>query len=252
MSDAATQFNPKVFDGGYYSAIGDHLGERYLDYGFTKGTSGEVDFLIETLRLERGARILDVGCGVGRHSLELARRGYRVVGLDICSKFVKLAREAATREQLPAEFVAGDARHMRFANEFDAAICLCEGAFGLAGSDDGNLAILRGVAAALKPGSPFVLTAINAYSVVRQGPPSFDVYTCTSCDAATISNTAGESREVQIYTSAFTFRELRLMLGMAGLDVEAAYGCEAGRFEAKTLTVQDTEIMMIARRPAAG
>jgi SAM-dependent methyltransferase len=249
--DDDARFNPKSFDGAFYAAIGDQLGERYLEYGFTKGTVAEVDFLVGALRLARGARILDVGCGVGRHSLELARRGYRVVGLDISNRFIQLAREAATRERLSAEFVVGDARDIRFQDEFDAAICLCEGAFGLAGSDEGNLAILRGIARALKPRSPFALTAINAYSVVRQGPPNYDLYTCASRESATIHNEAGEPREVQIYTSAFTFGELTLMLAMAGLDAEAGYGCEAGRFDRKPLTAGDTEVMVLARRPAA-
>ena len=110
----------------------------------------------------------------------------------------------------------------------------------------------RGIAKALKPGAPFMLTAINAYSVVRQGPPNFDLYTCTSRDGDTIHNSAGETRVVEFYTSAFTFRELKLMLAMSGLDIEAGYGCTPGRFETKPMTVEDTEIMVIARRPAAG
>jgi 2-polyprenyl-3-methyl-5-hydroxy-6-metoxy-1,4-benzoquinol methylase len=246
------QFNPKPFDGRFYAAIGDHMGERYLDWGFTKGTVHEVDFIEKILRLGREARILDVGCGVGRHSVELARRGYRPVGVDISARFIQIAQDAARREDLSAEFIVADARQLELQCEFDAAICLCEGGFGLAGSDEGHLAMLRGIAKALKPGAPFVLNAINAYSAVRRAAPNFDVYSCTSRETETVNNANGEKITADIYTSAFTFRELKLMLAMSGMETEAGFGCTAGRFAMKPLTVDDMEIMIVARRPAAG
>ncbi|HEY7088733.1 MAG TPA: class I SAM-dependent methyltransferase [Tepidisphaeraceae bacterium] len=248
------EFNSKNFNGDYYAAIGDHLGERYLDYGFTKGTVGEVDFLVQAMGIHPGqARILDVGCGVGRHSLELARRGFKVVGLDVSPKFVELANQAAKCEGLSAEFLLGDARQMHLADQdFDAAVCLCEGAFGLAGSDEGHVSILRGIARALKPTAPFILTAINAYGVVRKGAPNFDIYSCTTRDEVKIEGAAGQTRDVELYTSAFTFRELKLMLALSGFQVEAGYGCEAGRFSASPLTVDSTEVMVIARRAGMG
>jgi SAM-dependent methyltransferase len=241
-------FLPKEFDGGYYAAVGDALGEKYLDFGFARGTAGEVDFLVEELGLARSAKVLDVGCGVGRHSLELARRGFRLVGLDISRRFVDVADAAARAESLAAEFVLGDARDMRFESEFDAAICLCEGAFGLAGSDANHLRVLRGVARALRPGAPFVLTAMNAYAAVRAAPPDYDVYGCTWREHLALPDADGVTRDHTLYTSAFTFRELELMFQMAGMSVEAGYGCEAGRFGREPLTVDATEVMVLGRR----
>lgn len=80
------------FEGDYYREIGDFLRENYLEYGFTKGTVQEVDFLLEVINLPPGARVLDVGCGAGRHSLELARRGYRPFGVDISPGLIEVAR----------------------------------------------------------------------------------------------------------------------------------------------------------------
>jgi 2-polyprenyl-3-methyl-5-hydroxy-6-metoxy-1,4-benzoquinol methylase len=100
------------YNGNFYEEIGDFLGENYLNYGFTKGTIQEVDFLFELMNLQAGASILDVGCGPGRHSLELARRGFNPLGVDISSSFIELACNKATEEKLNAEFIVADARHL--------------------------------------------------------------------------------------------------------------------------------------------
>jgi SAM-dependent methyltransferase len=242
-----------TYDGAYYASIGDFLGERYLDYGFTRGTIQEVDFLVDLLGLPAGARILDVGCGPGRHSLELARRGYETVGVDIAPRFIEIARDQAAQEGVPATFVHADARELAFDAAFDAAICLCEGAFGLAGDDDGHERVLAGVARALRPGAPFVLTAINALSAARatEDPARFDPYTCTLVDAETITSPDGRRREVELFTTAFTYRELRWLLEAGGFAVEAGYGCTAGDFQRRPLGLDDMEIMMVARRSGA-
>ena len=239
------------YPGDFYAAIGDFLGAKYLDYGFTRGTKGEVDFLIELLALRAGARILDIGCGVGRHSNELARRGFRPTGVDVSAGLIDVARRAAEAESLPATFLVADARRLEFNDEFDAAICLCEGAFGLAGDEAGHRAILDGIARALRPGAPFVLTAINALSAARHiGPDdTFDPYTCTTLRREMFMSPGGETRVADLYTTAFTYRELKMMLESAGLVVEAGYGCEAGDFSRAPLTVDAVEIMMVSRKP---
>lgn len=244
-------FNKKtVFDGSYYKEIGDFLGENYLQYGFTQGTEQEVGFLVDLMGLRPGHRILDVGCGPGRHSLALARRGMHMTGVDISPRFVEIAAERAAREQLPATFLEQDARTMSFSREFDAAICLCEGAFGLAGSLDNHRSVLQGVHAALKPGGLFVLTALHTLAVVRglEDTARFDAYTGTEVSREPATNPAGETKEVTFYTVSFTCRELQMLFEEAGFDVLDAYGCIAGQFSRKPLAVDDYEIMLVARR----
>lgn len=239
-----------VYDGGFYEKVGNFQREAYLDEGYTQGTVQEVDFLQELLQLPPGVRILDVGCGAGRHSLELARRGFRSVGVDIAAGLVEHAQKVAKAERLTAEFQVGDARTLTFGAEFDAAVCLCEGAFGLAGDDDGHRRTLAGISHALKPGAPFVLTAINAFSAARNEDTAsrFDPYTATSSWRQTFHNPEGEAREFEMYCTAFTPRELRWLLEDAGFEVRAIYGCVASRFKRKPLELSDVEIMMVVRK----
>ncbi|MCH7788468.1 MAG: class I SAM-dependent methyltransferase, partial [Acidobacteria bacterium] len=131
------------------------MGEAYLRYSFTKGTVQEVDLLMEVLALHPGCSVLDVGCGPGRHSHELARRGCRVVGLDISEAFVRLA--ASPGDDLDVRVVRGDARTLPFDGSFDAVISLCQGGFGLLGGPgarvvDPDLGVMVECARVLRPG----------------------------------------------------------------------------------------------------
>ena len=151
----------------WFEDVADHLGSAYLRYSFTKGTDQEVDFLVERLGLAPGARILDVGCGPGRHAHGLGRRGFEVVGVDISERFVALAREA-TPAGARVTFERADARSLGFDSEFDAVISLCQGAFGLSAGGAGHATtldpdrdVLAGMARALQPGGRLALSAFS-------------------------------------------------------------------------------------------
>src|SRR5438270_3147064 len=112
----------------WFEDVADHLGSGYLRYSFTKGTEQEVPFLVDVLGLAPGARILDVGCGPGRHAHALGRRGFEVVGVDISERFVALARDGAPAGAA-VTFERADARSLRFGAELDAVISARHGAF---------------------------------------------------------------------------------------------------------------------------
>ncbi len=150
--------------GHWFEPIADHLGPAYLRYSFTKGTSQEIEFLIASLGLEPGMRVLDVGCGPGRHAYLLAERGIEVHGVDISRRFVDLAREHAPAG---ATFERADARDLQFRAEFDAAICLCQGAFGLMTADGHDETVIAGISRALHMGGRLALTAFSSYFVVK-------------------------------------------------------------------------------------
>ena len=108
----------------------------YMDNAFTRDTVNEVAFVLDMMNLSPGARSLDVGCGTGRHSIELAIRGYSVTGVDLSAGMLAQAKAAAKHAGVTVAWIKCGATRFRSAEPFDGAICLCEGAFALLGQDD--------------------------------------------------------------------------------------------------------------------
>ncbi|MGE0881440.1 MAG: class I SAM-dependent methyltransferase [Acidimicrobiia bacterium] len=233
--------------GHWFEPIADHLGSAYLRYSFTMGTTQEVDYLVDALGLGPGARLLDVGCGPGRHSFEFARRGIEVVGLDISERFVRIARDGAPRG---ARFVRGDARHLPFVSAFDAAVSLCQGGFGLLDGVEDDTSVLAGIHRALKPGGRLALSAFSAYFQVRYLEESvFDADSGINHEHTSIRSETGQDRTVELHTTCYTPRELRLILRQAGFVVTAVSSVEPGRYGAAAPTIESPEFLVVSKRP---
>jgi SAM-dependent methyltransferase len=239
----------------WFEPLADHLGGAYLRYSFTRGTEQEVSFLIDRLGLEPGHRVLDVGCGPGRHAHALGRRGIAVLGVDISQRFVDLA----TADAPPGvTFARLDARALPFDGEFDAAISLCQGAFGLAGgpADAGGTAVdpdgvvLDGIARAVKPGGAVALSAFSAYFQVRylEDADTFDAESGVNHEKTVLKDESGAEVDADLWTSCFTPRELRLLAGRAGLDVEALFSVTPGAYGPNPPDVDHPEFLVVARR----
>ncbi len=230
----------------WFEPIAEHLGSAYLRYSFTKGTTQEVDFVVESLGLKPGDRVLDVGCGPGRHAHEMARRGLVVHGVDISQRFIDLATEAAPPG---ATFERLDARSLPFRSEFDAAVCLCQGAFGLMKVDEGNEAVLTGIAKALRPGGMLALSAFSSYFAVKyHETATFDAATGVSHERTEIRDEDGRAAEVDLWTACFTPRELRLLCEAVDLDVVGIWSVEPGAYGLTPPTTETPEFLVIARR----
>lgn len=119
---------------------------------WTENAKQQVDFIIKCLELKGNERILDLACGYGRHSLEFARRGYKVTGIDITKIYIEDAIREAKSAGLDAEFICSDIREVNFENEFDVVLNLGDGAIGYLENDSENLKIFDIIARALKKG----------------------------------------------------------------------------------------------------
>lgn len=229
----------------WFEPIAEHLGSAYLRYSFTKGTEQEIDFVVEALGLKAGDRVLDVGCGPGRHAHEMARRGIVVHGIDISQRFIDLASDDAPPG---ATFERLDARTMPFHQEFDAAICLCQGAFGLMTASGENQAVLTGIAAALKTGGTVALSAFSSYFAVKyHESANFDAATGVSHERTDVLDEQGRAVEVDLWTTCFTPRELRLMCAAAELDVVDIWSVEPGAYARTAPSTETPEFLVIAR-----
>lgn len=233
----------------------DNHAPDYHDNVFTKNTPAEIEFLLEELRPPAGARILDVACGTGRHAIPLAARGFQVVGIDLSAGMLEQAQAAAAEAGVEIEFRQADATEFTIDEPCDAAICICEGAFGLLASDDDPiehpLAILRCVAGALKPGSPAIFTVLNGYRMAREFNQvdvtggNFDPLTLSTISEC---NTSDVTAECAMRERGFMPTELRLLFDRAGFSIEHIWGGTAGNWRRGPIDLDEFEVMVVARK----
>ncbi len=229
----------------------------YMDNVFTKNTIREVDFLLRKLRLPKGSRILDMGCGTGRHSIELAKRGYKVTGVDLSSGMLSQAKMHAKVAKVKVEWVQSDATRFKSKKIFDAAICLCEGSFGLLGSADDpwehDYAILRNINASIKPKAKFILTALNGCAMIRHYAQKdvksgkFDPLIIVKTHPMEYETPKGK-KSVVLKEKGFVATELTMLFRLAGFEVENIWGGTAGSWGKRKLDLDEIEIMFIGRK----
>lgn len=242
----------------WFEDLAEHMGPAYLRYSFTKGTDQEVSFLVDALELRPGDRLLDVGCGPGRHAHVFADRGLEVVGVDISERFIDVANAEA---RPGSTFVRGDARALAFDSEFDAVVSLCQGAFGLsgptpAGTDPQNLradaAVLDGIRRALRPGGRLALSAFSSYFQMRwlEDGDSFDASTGINHEHTEVRDEAGIELAAELWTTCYTPRELRLLVERCGLEIDEILSVDPGRYSRLPPSVETAEFLVLARRGA--
>jgi SAM-dependent methyltransferase len=226
--------------GREFEALAGHARQAYLRYSFTRGTDQEVAFLIDVLDLQPGMRVLDVGCGPGRHVHALSARGLDVVGLDIAAAFLANAG--------PGTWVRSDARRLPFpSGSFDAAISLCQGGFGLLGGHDDQL-VLDQMAQVVKRGGRVAVSAFSAYFVVRhlERGETFDAASGVNHERAEVRDPDGRAETFDLWTTCFTPRELRLMAAAAGLQVTGVWSVRPGQYERRAPDLDYQEFLIAA------
>ncbi len=227
---------------------------HYDEEIFTTNTPHEVEFLLREMPLHPGMKVLDLGCGTGRHSIALAAAGIQVTGLDISTGQLAEAKKKAEKAGVDIRFIQADASDFSLDEEFDAAICICEGSFGLLSIGDDPLthdeSILRNLAAVLKPGAPLLMTVHNAYELIRHYSDEdiangiFDPYTLTR--VVRMNDLYPElDSEIMVKEKCFTPQELRLLLEKTGFTVDNFWGGNACNWRKQTLSLDEIELMVL-------
>jgi len=200
-------------------------------------TRAEADFLQKHLAADPNSRVLDVPCGNGRLSIELARRGHHLTGIDIASEFIEEAKTESAMLSLQIEWFNRDMRDIAERSEFDGAFCFGN-SFGYL-DDDGNEQFLRAVARSLKVGARFIIDAPAAAECLL---PVFAEH--SSFDVADIKleiDRRYDHEQSRVFTEynfirdgiddrrpmsqrIYPYKELAQLLSNAGLEIQSAFG----------------------------
>ena len=248
----------------WYQALFDNYAETYDRETFTQGTVGEVDFIENEIDHDKGKNILDIGCGTGRHAVELASRGYRVTGIDLSESQLKKAKKKAEKAEVRIRFIQADATRLDIRNEFDLALIICEGAFPLMETDEMNFQILQNASNALKPGGKLILTTLNAlfplyHSVkdflnahpggVSTEAGTFDWMAFRDHSTVEVTDDSGRKKTLVCNERYYAPSEINWLLNSVGFSRVDIFGCKLGAFSRKdSLTPDDFELLAIAQK----
>ncbi len=235
---------------------------RTLPFLTPKATQAEARFVCDSLELEAGGQVLDVGCGYGRHAMELAARGYHVAALDSSLPLLLRGADEAQRRGLNINFVHGDMRELGFEAQFDGAYCLFS-TFGYF-DDETNKKAAQGIARALQPGGRFVVEVLNRDYLIADLPSrvwwegdgcvvleevEFNYFSSRIVSSRSVVFDDGRQLEQEISLRSYSLHELGKLLHAAGFRVLEISGSMStrGRF----FGAQSRSIIVLAEKRAA-
>ncbi|MFA7255384.1 MAG: class I SAM-dependent methyltransferase [Candidatus Omnitrophota bacterium] len=253
----------------WYETLFENYAQKYDKECYVQGTLGECNFIEQELKHNKNVRILDVGCGTGRHSIELTKRGYNVTGVDLSGNQIKRAKEKAQEAGVTIDFQIQDARKLSFAGEFDLVIMLCEGGFSLMETDEMNFEILKNATKALKDKGKLIFTTLNglfplfhsvsefyksAQKEQKEGQSqckecSFDLMTFRDHNTTVIEDDSGNKRELKSNERYYVPSEIKWLLKTLGYKKIYIFGAKLGAYSRNDkLTTDDFEMLIVAEK----
>jgi 2-polyprenyl-3-methyl-5-hydroxy-6-metoxy-1,4-benzoquinol methylase len=248
----------------WYQELFQRTALKYDEESFTQGTLREVDFIEKEIDFNQAYKILDLGCGTGRHAIELTKRGYKVVGVDLSSEMLAVAKRKASEAGVKVDFRIGDARDLDFKKKFDLVIMLCEGAFPLMETDEMNFQILGNATKALRKKGKLIFTTLNGlfplFHSVKDfindksaGSSSyqhtFDLMSFRDYSLYKTFDNHGEPFEVKCNERYYVPSEIHWLLKTLKYIKIDIFSCPLGEWSRETaLTHNDFEMLVIAQK----
>jgi len=250
----------------WYEELFVNYANKYDAEEFTRGTIGECDFIEKEINYDKTLKILDVGCGTGRHSIELSGRGYTVTGIDLSESQLQRAFQKASEQSLKIDFQKHDARTPHFMSEFDLVIMLCEGGFPLMETDEMNFQILQNASNALKPNGKLIFTTLNGlfplfHSVEdfmaaesKEGGATyrnntFDLMTFRDHNITEVVDDSGNRKSLDCNERYYVPSEITWLLKSLHFKTIDICGAKLGAFSRNDkLTTEDFEMLVIAEK----
>jgi len=250
----------------WYEALFENYAHKYDNECYVHGTIGECDFIERELNFNKKVKIIDVGCGTGRHSIELSKRGYNVTGIDLSESQLKRAKEKAKQLNLKIDFKQLDARKLSFKNKFDAAIMLCEGGFSLMETDEMNFEILKNATKALKSKGKLIFTTLNGLfplfhsvnefykSAQKEGQSqckecSFNLMTFRDHNTVVFEDDSGKKKELKCNERYYVPSEITWLLNSLGFKKIEIFGAKLGAYSRNDkVSPEDLEMLVVAEK----
>ena len=229
----------------WYESLFENFAKSYDKESFTQGTAQEAAFISEELGNNTNLHILDIGCGTGRHSIELAKKGFRVTGFDLSESQLTRAKEKAALANVNIDWHIKDARTFQFDTRFDAAIMICEGGFSLMETDEMNFSILKNAYNALNSGGKFIFNCLNALFPLFHNVKdfleksayneeiqqcNFDLMTFREHSVIKAQDDDGNEKTLTCNERFYAPSELTWLLKSIGFKKIEIFGCNVGDF----------------------
>jgi ubiquinone/menaquinone biosynthesis C-methylase UbiE len=240
----------KIFDNDYIRAYAQQ----------NKNTVEDVDGIVELLSPEKNMKILDLCSGYGRHSLELARRGYNITGYDLSVEFLNHAKKKAEEENLKVKFVHGDVRELDYKDEFDIVLNLYT-SFGYFSHDE-NQEVIESISRSLVPNGRFLIEALCFSGLIRRADPEQPATVFEGDDVMIVDSRRwdleqnimnvsrklffadGKRNEYSFALRVYTLAEILRMIQKAGLRLVDYFG----NLKGNTYDYQSTHYVIIAEK----